>query len=98
ALPIWGCADRNVRTLLNQANRRKGIQMKWDRVLLATAVGAMTWSSVTRAEDVPGIRGEFIKSIDDVEQKVESLAEAMPARKFTWRPMKEVRSVSEVFM
>lgn len=44
-----------------------------------------------------GFRAEYIANLDDVEKKLVSLAEATPADKFTWRPSKDVRSISEVY-
>jgi uncharacterized damage-inducible protein DinB len=35
--------------------------------------------------------------VDDVADKAVKLAEAIPAEKYSWRPMEGVRSVSEVF-
>ncbi len=45
-----------------------------------------------------GFRGEFLTDLKEVEDKYVGLAEAMPDGKYSWRPMKGVRSVSEVFM
>ena len=39
----------------------------------------------------------FLADLDTVEKKYGSLAEAIPADKFGWRPGEGVRSVSEVF-
>src|SRR5216684_731238 len=59
------------------------------------AVGAM-------AADAPpassGMRTLFLKQLADVEKKMNSLAQAMPAEKYSWRPAEGVRSVSEVFV
>ena len=44
-----------------------------------------------------GFRAEFIANLDDVEKKLVTLAESTPADKFTWRPSKDVRSISEVY-
>lgn len=40
----------------------------------------------------------FMFFIDDASGKILQLAEAIPADKFSWRPMDGVRSVAEVFM
>ncbi|MBI1804167.1 MAG: DinB family protein [Ignavibacteriae bacterium] len=40
----------------------------------------------------------FFSQLNDVEKKIVDLADAMPAEKYTWRPMEGVRSVSEVYM
>jgi uncharacterized damage-inducible protein DinB len=45
-----------------------------------------------------GFRAEFLANLDDVQQKIISLAEATPAEKFSWRMDSDVRSVSEVYM
>ncbi len=71
--------------------------MKWNRVLTAAIMGVVATMPYAHA-DTAGIRGEYIKSIADVEQKAVSLAEATPDKKFAWRPGKGVRSVSEVYM
>jgi uncharacterized damage-inducible protein DinB len=41
---------------------------------------------------------EVSRELADVEKKLVSLAEAMPAEKFSWRPAEGVRSVSEVYV
>ena len=41
---------------------------------------------------------EFLLSFNDAESKVVSLAKAMPAEKYSWRPGKDVRSVGEVYI
>jgi uncharacterized damage-inducible protein DinB len=43
-------------------------------------------------------RDEVVRNFSDAADKAVRLAEAMPAEKFTWRPMEGVRSVSEVFL
>jgi uncharacterized damage-inducible protein DinB len=40
----------------------------------------------------------MMKNLADTEKKIVSLAEAVPADKYTWRPAEGVRSISEVFM
>src|SRR5947209_5957185 len=44
-----------------------------------------------------GTRADLLRSLDDAQKKLVSLAEAMPAEKYTWRPGEGVRSVGEVF-
>jgi uncharacterized damage-inducible protein DinB len=52
-----------------------------------------------RAADAPtGMRALFLQQLADVEKKMTSLAAAMPADKYSWRPGEGVRSVSEVFI
>ena len=45
-----------------------------------------------------GFQPEFLLSFDDAEAKVLSLAKAVPAEKYSWRPGPGVRSVSEVYI
>jgi len=45
-----------------------------------------------------GMRAEFLADLQTQEQKFVSLAQAIPADKYTWRPAEGVRSVSEVFL
>jgi uncharacterized damage-inducible protein DinB len=46
----------------------------------------------------PGFRAEFLANLDEVQDKIVSLAAATPADKFAWRPAPGVRSISEVYM
>jgi uncharacterized damage-inducible protein DinB len=41
---------------------------------------------------------ELLEDLAGIEEKYVSLAEALPANAYTWRPAEGVRSVSEVFM
>lgn len=50
------------------------------------------------APPASGFRAEFLHQLDDVENKLVSLAEAVPQQKYGWRPGDGVRSVSEVYM
>lgn len=51
------------------------------------------------AADLPsGVRSLFLNQLADVEKKMNSLAQAVPAEKYSWRPAAGVRSISEVFM
>jgi uncharacterized damage-inducible protein DinB len=63
---------------------------------IGLTLGAITVN--LRAADAPsGMRALFLQQLNDVEKKFNSLAEAMPAEKYSWRPGDGVRSVSEVF-
>ena len=62
------------------------------------AVGALAHAEEAAAGKVAGIQGEFIRNFDAASGKLVQLAEAFPAEKYTWRPAKGVRSVSEVFL
>jgi uncharacterized damage-inducible protein DinB len=45
-----------------------------------------------------GVRAELLHDLDDMQKKILSLAMAIPAEKYAWRPGLGVRSVSEVYM
>jgi uncharacterized damage-inducible protein DinB len=72
--------------------------------LLAGALPAFFSFAPLAAQD-PGpnatpamLRSEYLANMKEVEEKVVSLAEAIPADKYTWRPAAGVRSISEVLM
>ena len=54
----------------------------------------------TDSKSTPGasFKSAFFSQLNDVEKKIVDLADAMPAEKYSWRPMEGVRSVSEVYM
>jgi len=65
--------------------------------LLAT----LLLTSVTLAQSTgknSGFFSDVNNDFSESQQKIISLAEAIPADKYTWRPADSVRSVSEVFM
>ena len=45
-----------------------------------------------------GVKGEILMWIEDAQDKLTQLAEAIPENKYGWRPNKEVRTVGQVFM
>jgi uncharacterized damage-inducible protein DinB len=59
------------------------------------AVGLSLGAIVIPAQ--AGMRELFLQQLADVEKKVNSLAQAVPAEKYSWRPAEGVRSISEVF-
>jgi uncharacterized damage-inducible protein DinB len=65
----------------------------------AKASSEKTGTEATKA-DAPksGFRADFLSTLDDLEKKCVSLAEAVPADKYSWRPAEGVRSVGEVYM
>jgi uncharacterized damage-inducible protein DinB len=69
-------------------------------LLVAPALLARSMKPNAAAPAPPknGFRAEFLHDLDDVEKKIMQLAMAMPAAKFSWRPARGVRSVSEVYM
>jgi uncharacterized damage-inducible protein DinB len=57
-----------------------------------------TQSEPAASPALTGFRGDYLQLLDEVEEKLVSLAEAVPAEKYGWRPAEGVRSVSEVYM
>jgi len=75
-------------------------------VLLITALPAAaavrTPREIRQTPSAPspksGVRAELLHDLDDMQKKIISLAMAVPAEKYAWRPARGVRSVSEVYM
>jgi uncharacterized damage-inducible protein DinB len=71
---------------------------------LLGAVALVVLSPTARAQDVltrdsaAAIKAAFLADLEAMRGKYVGLAEAIPADKYTWRPMEGVRSVSEVLM
>jgi hypothetical protein len=76
--------------------------------LIVVSVGL---SNPGRAQDKPadkpaaspaaptsGARAEFLDRLDFYEERFVSLAQAVPADKYTWRPSEGVRSIGEVYL
>jgi uncharacterized damage-inducible protein DinB len=78
----------------------------WSLILLVVAAvvaapPASAQAGLPQAASTPpasGFRAEFLYQSTDAEQKLVSLAGAIPQEKYAWRPMEGVRSVSEVFL
>ena len=64
---------------------------------VATAYFAISASTVLAAGGVP-YRHETVKRLTGIEEKIVGLAEAVPAEKYSWRPMEGVRSIGEVYL
>lgn len=63
---------------------------------LLSSGGAFAQDGATSAG--AGVKGEMLTWIQDAEDKLVQLAEAMPESKYGWSPDKGVRTVGEVFM
>lgn len=50
------------------------------------------------AAPTSGARAEFLDRLDFYEERFVSLAQAVPADKYTWRPSEGVRSIGEVYL
>jgi len=59
-------------------------------VLLAAATAA--------AQDAKALKSEFLTNFDDTSKKIVSLAEAVPAEKYSWKPQDGVRSIAQVYV
>lgn len=62
---------------------------------LAVVVGAQVLPAQTAP---PDFRGEFLGQFDASARKLVSLARAIPAEAYDWRPMEGVSSVADAFM
>jgi uncharacterized damage-inducible protein DinB len=67
-------------------------------MLCLTGLRAQEQQKVDAAAPASGLRAELLKQCNELEKKFVDLAQAMPQKKYSWRPMKGVRSVSEVYM
>ncbi|HXJ17535.1 MAG TPA: DinB family protein [Candidatus Polarisedimenticolia bacterium] len=67
-------------------------------VVLALALIAGTAPAFGQAAQAYSFRERAVIELKNVQTEIVSLAQAMPAEKYTWRPMPGVRSVSEVYL
>jgi uncharacterized damage-inducible protein DinB len=67
-------------------------------ILTLSSGVAQDQPKMAEATPTTGIRAELLNDVMELEKKFVDLAEAMPQGKYSWRPMKGVRSVSEVYM
>ena len=54
-------------------------------------------SGAVRAEDAKGFRADLTGQVEYAQKQILDLENAIPDGKMTWRPNKEVRSISEVY-
>ena len=67
--------------------------------LFAVAVAmAVPAGPITAQGGATGLSGDLARDIGVLEQKVVSLAEAMPAERYGWTPMEGVRTVAQVYL
>jgi uncharacterized damage-inducible protein DinB len=67
-------------------------------LLVAPVLAARLVKTAPPAPPKSGLRADLLTDLDDVQKKVMQLAVAIPAAKYSWRPGRGVRSVSEVYM
>jgi uncharacterized damage-inducible protein DinB len=69
--------------------------------LALTAVSTVAFGQAAQSADKTAaynFRMRAVIELKGVQQEIVSLAQAMPAEKYTWRPAEGVRSVSEVYL
>lgn len=76
---------------------RKIDYMKFHCIVVAATLGSLAAISAY-SQEAKGVHADLLKNLDDTQKKIVSLAETIPADKYTWRPAEGVRSISEVFM
>jgi len=50
------------------------------------------------AQEAKTLKTEFLANFDDASKKIVSLAEAVPAEKYSWKPQDGVRSIAQVYV
>jgi uncharacterized damage-inducible protein DinB len=65
---------------------------------LSTPGWAQDKPTAPPAAPTSGARAEFLDRLDFYEQRFVSLAQAVPAEKYAWRPSEGVRSLGEVYL
>jgi uncharacterized damage-inducible protein DinB len=63
----------------------------------AICVTLVAAGTAVRAENGKGFRADVIGQVEYVQKQILDLENAIPDGKMTWRPNKEVRSISEVY-
>lgn len=74
------------------------IRARFFVLLLLLPAIAQAQNTTRPAAKPSGFKAEFFTNLDDLEDKYLSLAEEIPAAKYSWRPGKGIRSFSEVYM
>lgn len=67
-------------------------------VLTLAAVVATPPLPAVAQEGASDLREELLEDFNDLQEKVVSLAEAMPADRYDWSPMEGVRTVGQVYL
>jgi len=67
--------------------------------VLALALGcSLALGQSAAGPPMTGLRADVVSELSRVEKQLVSLAEAMPAEKYAWRPAEGIRSVGEVYV
>jgi uncharacterized damage-inducible protein DinB len=67
-------------------------------ISLALSVLLMPAAPRAQADSHSGFMADYLADLERTGQRMISLAEAVPAEKYSWSPTDEVRTVSEVYM
>ena len=65
--------------------------------VFAVSVLLVAAGAAVRADDAKGFRADLIGQVEYAQKQILDLESAIPEGKMTWRPNKEVRSISEVY-
>jgi len=87
-----------VSTLSRASRRATGILLCTGVVISALPHAAQAGQDAAAKESAAAVKAAFLADIEAMRVKFVGLAEAFPPDKYTWRPMDDVRSVSEVLM
>lgn len=68
------------------------------RHTFAAAAAAALFATPCDAQQRTGLMGDLIKDVTGLQGKLTSLARAIPADKYEWRPAADTRSVGEVLL
>jgi uncharacterized damage-inducible protein DinB len=66
-------------------------------LIAALCLLVVTGAAMSQAQEEKGFRADLIGQMGYVQKQILSLENAIPDAKMTWRPNKEVRSISEVY-
>jgi len=72
--------------------------MRQGRIVLAFSLLVLIAGSASAQTKRAGVMGDLLQDVQSVEDKLVSLARAIPADRYGWRPGEGVRSVGEVVM
>ena len=70
----------------------------WIRIRFLSAAATLLLAAPLHAQQPGTLVADLLTDIDQVRQKLTSLAQAIPADRWSWRPGQGVRSVGEVYL
>src|SRR3954451_15033443 len=75
-------------------NQTMSLRSVFCKAVIAVAISAATMCG----QGTASLKSEFLANFDDASKKIMSLAEAVPAEKYSWKPQDGVRSVAQVYV